>query len=111
MDISSIIYHHLKNNKQVSATTLCNFLIEEHGFTSKTFSTGRPKLYVDVVSYLEELHRRGTINAISRDQVDCIYEVIETDKLNIKQEEAENKEKLQVKKEEVHEEELQLSLF
>ncbi|WP_176551174.1 DUF3895 domain-containing protein [Bacillus sp. AFS040349] len=70
------INEYLEINPGVSATELCQHLITNHGFSKDAYSTGRPKLYVDVVKYLEKLHRNGYLEAIIRDQEDCKYEVL-----------------------------------
>lgn len=72
----SYINQYLENNTGVSATELCQHLIEHQGFSRETYSTGRPKLYVDVVKYLEKLQRSGHLQAIEKNQDDCRYEVL-----------------------------------
>lgn len=72
------INQYLENNSGVSASQLCQQLIEQHGLSRDTYSTGRPKLYVDVVKYLERLQKNGQLEAVERSQVDCQYKVIST---------------------------------
>ncbi|MCM3443672.1 DUF3895 domain-containing protein [Metabacillus halosaccharovorans] len=76
---NSYINQYLEKNSRMSATELCNHLIADHGFSRDTYSTGRPKLYTDVVKYLEKLHRTGHLEAIERNQEDCKYEVLSVD--------------------------------
>ena len=72
LDIASYIEKH----DQISAMTLCNELIENYGFSDKQFSTGRPKLYVEVVIYLEKLLKSDVLKSLEKDQHDCRYEVV-----------------------------------
>jgi hypothetical protein len=69
------IDHYLEKHKDVSATELCTYLIENNGFSKKQYSTGRPKIYIDVVYYLESLLKRGLLSEVKRDRENCIYQV------------------------------------
>jgi hypothetical protein len=62
----------------VSANELSHYLIENHSVSNKSYSTGRPKIYFDIVIYLEFLQRKGILTEQKKDRNDCIYEVIST---------------------------------
>lgn len=70
------VQSYIKRHSEISALDLCNDLIENHGFSDKTFSTGRYRLYVDVVAYLEKLLKNHSLKALDRNRVDCKYEVL-----------------------------------
>lgn len=72
----SYINQYLKENTKISATDLCQHLITNHGFSSDAYSTGRPKLYVDVVKYLENLQKNGHLDALEKNQENCKYKVL-----------------------------------
>lgn len=72
----SYINQYLKENTEISATNLCQHLITNHGFSSDAYSTGRPKLYIDVVKYLENLQKNGHLDAVEKNQENCIYKVL-----------------------------------
>ncbi|MBU7595939.1 DUF3895 domain-containing protein [Metabacillus halosaccharovorans] len=72
LDISD----YLKQENKVSALALSNFLIESKGYSKVYFSTGRPKIYVNVVNYLEKLERQGLIKSLNKDVSDCTYELL-----------------------------------
>lgn len=72
LDIASYI----ENHDQISAMELCNELIGNYGFSDKQYSTGRPKLYVDVVIYLEKLIKSDVLKSLEKDQNDCKYQVV-----------------------------------
>jgi len=79
MEIANLgldISNYLKQDNKVSALELSNFLIESRGYSKKYFSTGRPKIYVNVVSYLEKLEKQGLIRSINKDVADCNYELL-----------------------------------
>ena len=69
------IDQYLETHKDVSAMELCTYLIENNGASKKQYSTGRPKVYIDVVFYLEILLKRGNLSEVKRDREDCIYQV------------------------------------
>ena len=69
------IEQYLENHQDVSAMELCTYLIEQNGASPKQYSTGRPKIYIDVVVYLEHLLKRGNLSEVKRDREDCIYQV------------------------------------
>lgn len=73
--ISLDINDYLNQEKKVSALALTHYLIESQGYSDKLFSTGRPKLYVDVFIYLEKLEKQGIIKSIKKDVNDCKYEL------------------------------------
>ncbi len=73
--ISLDINDYLNQEKKVSALALTHYLIESQGYSNKLFSTGRPKLYVNVVIYLEKLEKQGIIKSIKKDVSDCRYEL------------------------------------
>ncbi|QGQ45312.1 DUF3895 domain-containing protein [Metabacillus sediminilitoris] len=81
----------LENNNKVSAIALCDHLIQNHGLSNKNYSTGRPKIYIDVVLYLEKLLSRGVLSEVQRDRDHCIYEVSSKIPPVISDEEEENK--------------------
>ncbi|WP_216776863.1 DUF3895 domain-containing protein [Metabacillus halosaccharovorans] len=66
---------YLKHEKEISALALSNYLIELQGYSNNLFSTGRPKIYVNVVSYPEKLEKQGIIKSIKKDVSDCRYEL------------------------------------
>ena len=70
------VRNYIEKHSEISALDLCNDLIENHGFSDKTFSTGRYRLYVDVVAYLEKLLKSHSLKAVERNRVDCKYEVL-----------------------------------
>lgn len=69
------IDQYLETHKDVSAMELCTYLIEHKGVSKKQYSTGRPKIYIDTVLYLEILLKRGNLSEVKRDREDCIYQV------------------------------------
>jgi hypothetical protein len=75
-NIKLFIDNYIQQHKDISASIICEFLIKNHGVSEKKFSTGRPKVYVEVVTYLERLFTKGILEVIERNQDDCKYEVI-----------------------------------
>jgi hypothetical protein len=69
------IDQYIEAHKDVSAMELCTYLIEQNGASTKQYSTGRPKIYIDVVAYLELLLKRGNLSEVKRNREDCIYQV------------------------------------
>lgn len=69
------IDQYIEAHKDVSAMELCTYLIEQNGASTKQYSTGRSKIYIDVVAYLELLLKRGNLSEVKRDREDCIYQV------------------------------------
>lgn len=70
------ISEYLKQEIKVSSLALSNYLIESQGYSNNLFSTGRPKVYVNVVSYLEKLEMQGVIKSINKNVTDCSYELL-----------------------------------
>jgi hypothetical protein len=59
--LQAYIDQYLETHKDVSAMELCTYLIGSNGDSKKLYSTGRPKIYIDVVFYLEILLKRGWV--------------------------------------------------
>ncbi|KKI92788.1 hypothetical protein WQ54_07895 [Bacillus sp. SA1-12] len=69
------IDEYLKGQNEISSTVLSKFLIENHGCSNKAYSTGRPKIYFQVITYLESLVSSGVLGIIKQDRNDCVYKV------------------------------------
>ncbi|WP_368659676.1 DUF3895 domain-containing protein (plasmid) [Metabacillus halosaccharovorans] len=80
--LSIDISDYLKHEKKISALALSNYLIETQGYSNNLFSTGRPKIYVNVLSYLDKLERQGLIKSINKDVFDCNYVLLLSDQLD-----------------------------
>lgn len=76
-EIPELINEYIREVKEISASNVSNYLVEECGAPSDTFATGRYQIYIDVCIALDDIESSGKIKLVKKDYVnDRFYEVI-----------------------------------
>ncbi|KEK17887.1 hypothetical protein BAMA_10390 [Bacillus manliponensis] len=68
--------NYIKNNVS-SARVICELLIKNHGAYSQRYTTGKPKIYVSVCSYLDSLVQDNILTVEKPDITDRAYQLID----------------------------------
>ncbi|MGN7299757.1 DUF3895 domain-containing protein [Ferdinandcohnia sp. SAFN-114] len=77
-----IITSYIKKQDTVSAKALCQFLINNHNASNVRFTTGRYKIYPDVILFLDHLVSENVLKVASKTFEDSHYTVINKQNTN-----------------------------
>ncbi|WP_374724220.1 DUF3895 domain-containing protein [Calidifontibacillus erzurumensis] len=71
-----IVLELLKNNV-TSARVMCEILMKNHNIISKRYLSGKPRMYVPLVRYLESLREQNIVQLVEKvDLTDRIYKLV-----------------------------------